>query len=221
MHNYSRFQCDINRQHKSLSLSLNYSQTWELRPPKGLGVSGPIFQVVSFARFGSKNFNVELYTCPCASHYISDRWFPRVSGGVIGNGLAKRSLQTRWSLVRSACEGKVRQSKKCFSLNFTYVVAFCRLDRRFGPTFGVRNSHFSGGRIFKNALRKFESVNSWDWNCVSAIFRWSLLSGGRTDRLDCTNDYSQSSLAHNTPSAFVPGILIDRPCVKSICISRL
>ena len=69
----------------------NYSQTWELRPPKGLGVSGPIFQVVSFARFGSKNFNMELNTCPCASHDISysDRWFSRVSGGV-----AKRSLQT-------------------------------------------------------------------------------------------------------------------------------
>ena len=33
-----------------------YSQTWEIRPPKGLGVSGPIFQVVSFARFCSKNF---------------------------------------------------------------------------------------------------------------------------------------------------------------------
>ena len=87
-----------------------------LRPPKGLGVSGPIFQVVSFARFGSKNFNMELYTCPCASHVISysDRWFSRVSGGV-----AKRSLQTllqtRWSLVRSACEGKVRQSKVFFA----------------------------------------------------------------------------------------------------------
>ena len=66
-----------------------------LRPPKGLGVSGPIFQVVSFARFGSKNFHMELYTCPCASHDISDRWFPRVSGGVIGNDLAKRSLQMR------------------------------------------------------------------------------------------------------------------------------
>ena len=129
---------------------------------------------------------MELYTCPCASHDISDRWFPRVSGGIIDNGLAKRSLQTRWSLVRSACEGKVRQSKKCFSLNFTYVVAFCRLDRRFGPPFGVRNSHFSGGRIFKNALRTFESVNSRNWNCVSAIFRWSLLSGGRKDRFDCT-----------------------------------
>ena len=69
-----------------------YSQTWELRPPKGLGVSGPIFQVVSFARFGSKFFKMELYTCPCAS---DDRWLPHVSGGVIGNDHDKRSLQTR------------------------------------------------------------------------------------------------------------------------------
>ena len=84
------FQADLRKM-----IEAEYSQTWELRPPKGLGVSGPIFQVVSFARFGSKNFHVELYTCPCASHDISDRWFPRVSGGVIGNDLAKRSLQTR------------------------------------------------------------------------------------------------------------------------------
>ena len=68
---------------------VHYSQTWELRPPKGLGVSGPIFQVVSFARFGSKIFNMELYTCPCASHDISDRWLPRVSGGVT-SGACKR-----------------------------------------------------------------------------------------------------------------------------------
>ena len=54
---------------------VQYSQTCELRPPQGLGVSGPIFQVVSaFARFGSKIFNMELYKCPCASHDISDRW---------------------------------------------------------------------------------------------------------------------------------------------------
>ena len=38
-----------------------YSQTCELRPPKGLGISGPISQVVSFARFGSKIFNTELH----------------------------------------------------------------------------------------------------------------------------------------------------------------
>ena len=167
-------------------VSKRYSQTWELRPPKGLGVSGPIFQVVSFARFGSKFFNMELYTCPCAGLNISDRWLPHVSGGVIGNDHDKRSLQTRWSLVWSASEGKVRQTKKCFSLNLTYVVAFLRLNQRFGPTFGVRNSLFSGGRIFKNSVCTFESASRRDWNCVSAIFRWSLLSGGRKDRFDCS-----------------------------------
>ena len=45
-----------------------YSQTCELRPPKGLGISGPISQVVSFARLGSKIFNIESYTCPRTSH---------------------------------------------------------------------------------------------------------------------------------------------------------
>ena len=45
-----------------------YSQTCELRPPKGLGINGPITQVVSFARFGSEIFNMKLYTWPCASH---------------------------------------------------------------------------------------------------------------------------------------------------------
>ena len=42
----------------------NYSQTCELRPPKGLGISGPISQVVSFARLGFNFFNMKLYTCP-------------------------------------------------------------------------------------------------------------------------------------------------------------
>ena len=78
---------------------LYYSQTWELRPPTGLGVSGPIFQVVSFARFGSKNFKYGvvhmLLRARAMTLLISDRWFSRVSGGVIGNDLAKRSLQTQ------------------------------------------------------------------------------------------------------------------------------
>ena len=141
------------------SILFDYSQTWEIQPPKGLGVSGPIFQVVSFARFCSKIFKMELHTCPCASHDISDRWFPRVSGGVIGNDHAKRSLKTRRSRVRSACEGKLGNQKSVFRCNLTYVVAFCRLNRRFEPTVGVRNSHFSGGHIFKNTFRTFESAN--------------------------------------------------------------
>ena len=52
---------------------------------EGTGSKWSYFQVVSFARFGSKIFNMELFTCPCASHDISDRWLPRVSGGVNGH----------------------------------------------------------------------------------------------------------------------------------------
>ena len=58
---------------------------------------------------------MELYTCPCASHDISDQWFPRVSGCVIGNDHAKRSLKMRRSLVRSACEGKLGNQKVFFA----------------------------------------------------------------------------------------------------------
>ena len=72
-----------------------YSQTWELRPPKGLGVSGPISQVVSFARFGSKFFNMELYTWPCESHAISDRWLQRVSGGVTATTMTSGRAASR------------------------------------------------------------------------------------------------------------------------------
>ena len=86
---------------------------------------------------------MELYTCLCASDVISDRWFPRVSGGVIGNDHAKWSLKTRRSLVRSACEGKLGNQKSVFRRNLTHVVAFCRLNRRFGPTVGVRNGGYS------------------------------------------------------------------------------
>ena len=67
------------------------------------------------------------------------------------------SLQTRWSLVRSAYEGKVRQTKSAFRSIWRMWSLFSGLNRRFGPTFGVHNSHFSGGRIFKNAVRTFES----------------------------------------------------------------
>ena len=168
---------------------VNYSQTCELRPPKGLGICGRISQVVSFARLGSKNLNRVVHhgthRAPCASYHHQRSVVPTCMWGRNWQRQCKWSLQTRWSLVRSAFEGKVGRSKKCFSLNLTYVVAFPRLIRSFGPTSGVRNSHFSGGRIFKNALRTFESASWRDWNCMSAIFRWSLLSGGRKDRFDC------------------------------------
>ena len=128
--------------------SLKYSQTWEIRPPKGLGVSDPIFQVVSFARFGSKIFKMELYTCPCASHDISDRWFPRVSGGVIGNDNAKRSLKNA-KIARSEClRRKVRQSKMCFSLQFDACGRFLQVESTLWADFRcpqfafLRWSHF-------------------------------------------------------------------------------
>ena len=141
-----------------------YSQTWELRPPKGLGVSGPIFQVVLFARFGSKNFNMELYTCPCASHDISDRWFPRVSGATtLLNGACKRddrsfgvpakeklhnqksvfrSILRMWSLFAGWIDALGRPSVS--AIRISQVVAFSRthsvhLNPRNGLKLCVRN----------------------------------------------------------------------------------
>ena len=63
-------------------------------------------------------------------------------------------------IARPEClSGKRWTIEKVFFAQLTYVVAFPRLNGSFGPNSGVRNSHFSGGRIFKNALHTFESAN--------------------------------------------------------------
>ena len=139
---------------RSLHISF-YSQTCELRPPKGLGISGPISQVVSFARFGSTIF----YTCPCTSQRHQQSALPTCTRGRNWQRPCQAEL-VNVMIARSEClRRKSWMIEKYFSLNLTYVVAFHRLNRHFGPTSGVRNSHFSGGRNFKNALRTFESAN--------------------------------------------------------------
>ena len=63
-------------------------------------------------------------------------------------------------IARSEClRRKSCTIEKYFSLNLMYVGVFHRLNRHIGPTSGVCNLHFSGGRNFKNALRTFESTN--------------------------------------------------------------
>ena len=141
--------------------------------------------LINFVRFGSKIFNTEFYTCPCQRHQRSV--VPTCTRGRNWQRPCQTEL-VNMMIARLEClRRKSWTIEKYFSLNLTYVVAFHRLNRHFGPTSGVRNSHFSGGRNFKNALRTFESANWRDWNCVSSIFRWSLLSGGCKDRFDCTN----------------------------------
>ena len=138
----------------------SHCQTCELRPPKGLGISGPISQVVSFARFGL--FNTEFYTCPCISQRHQRSVVPTCTRGCIWQRpcQACQAELVNVMVARSEClRRKSWTIEKYFSLNLTYVVAFHRLNRHFGPTSGVRNSHFSGGRNFKNALRTFESAN--------------------------------------------------------------
>ena len=148
-----------------------YCQTWELRPSKGLGVSGPIFQVVSFARFGSK-----VWSCTHAPSWA-------MTSAIGGSHVRQRPCQAELAnamIARSECLRRKSYTikKKCFSLNFTYVVAFCRLNRRFGPTFSVRNSHFSGGRIFKMHSESAEGLKLRVRN-----FRWckpDLTTNGRS-----------------------------------------
>ena len=139
------------------SLVRKYSQTCELRPPKGLGISDPISRVVSFARFGSNIFNTEFYTCPCTSQRHQRSAVPTCTQGRNWQRPCQAEL-VNVTIARSEClRRKSWTIEKYFSLNLMYVVAFHRLNRHFGPTSGVRDSHFSGGRNFKNALRTFES----------------------------------------------------------------
>ena len=142
--------------------------------------------MVSFVKFGSKIFNTEFYTWPCTSQRHQRSAVATCTQGCNWQRPCQAEL-VNVMIARSEClRRKSWTTEKYFSLNLTYLVAFHRLNRHFGPTSGVRNSHFSGGRNFKNALRTFESANWRDWNCVSSISRWSLLSGGRKDRFDCT-----------------------------------
>ena len=124
---------------------------------------------------------MELFIWPCASHWHQQSVVPTCTRG-------QRPWKRSFQRDRRSFEVPAKESRtveNCLSLNLTCEVAFRRLNQPFGPTSGVCISHFSGGRIFKNALCTFESTNWRDWNCVSAIFRWSLLSGGRKERFDC------------------------------------
>ena len=104
-----------------------------------------------------------------------------IRGGITGHGRERLANVDACSIKVA---GKEKFDDRRFSLILMFVVAFLRLNWRYGPTSSVRNSHFSGGCIFKNVLRTFESAIWRDWNWVSAVFRWSLSSGGRKDRFN-------------------------------------
>ena len=87
------------------------------------------------------------------------RWGGGGGGGVTGRNCAKRSLLANAMIVRSESLRRKRWTiEKWYSLNLTYVVTFLSVNWGLWPTSGVCNSHFSGGRTFKNALRRFESA---------------------------------------------------------------
>ena len=80
-------------------------------------------------------------------------------GGINETQLCKACLLANAMIVRSESLRRKRWTiEKWFSLNLTYVVTFLSVNWGLGPTSGVCNSHFSGGRTFKNALRRFESA---------------------------------------------------------------
>ena len=104
---------------------------------------------------------------------------PTRKWGVIGTDRAKQSLQTRWSLVQSACEGTVRQSKKCFFAQFDVCGRFSqvestrRADLRWAQFAFLRWLHFQEGTPYiwihelkglKLCVRNFQVV---------AFVRWS------------------------------------------------
>ena len=78
-----------------------YSQNCELRPPKGLGISGPISQVVPFARL--KNFQNGVVHMALREPLTSAIGSSHVYSGAT---TMKAELPTRSSLFRSACERK-------------------------------------------------------------------------------------------------------------------
>ena len=80
-----------------------YSQACELRPPKGVVLFLRWSHLPGLVQAISNNGVVHMPLCEPPASAISSS-SPRVRSGVFGNELSKRSLQTRWSLVRSACE---------------------------------------------------------------------------------------------------------------------
>ena len=115
-----------------------YSQTCELRPPKGLGICGRISQVmVSFARLGhgSKNLNGVVHHgthhAPAQTIVIRDRQFQHACGGVNGNdnasGACKRRDDERLSGV------PVREKlddRKVFFAQFDVCGCFSQVDSK-------------------------------------------------------------------------------------------
>ena len=121
---------------------------------------------------------------------------------------------------------KLGNQKSVFRCNLTHVVAFCRLNRPFGPTAGVRNSHFSGGRIFKNTSvhlnpriegteivcpqfsgGRFCQVVARTGSTVRSIQNAIFLSGtnGSTCKLDATSSFGCSRSSCSGHRENIPG----------------
>ena len=80
-------------------------------------------------------------------------------------------------IPRSEClRRKVRQSKKCFSLEFDACGRFLQVESTLWADHRCPQFAFLRWSQFQERtplLRSFESANWRDWNCVSAFVRWS------------------------------------------------
>ena len=70
--------------------------------------------------------------------------------------LLKQKLDHIKDVVEKTIEKKMKGGSRAHCHKCSL---FAGLNRHSGPTSGVRNLYFSGGRIFKNALSMFESAN--------------------------------------------------------------
>ena len=121
--------------------TMMYSETCELRPPNGLGISGPISQVVSFARFGSKIFNMKLYTgMTCVSHQHQRSVVPTCTRGRSWQRPCKRDDCSFGVPAKEKLDNQKSVFRSIWH-NY-YVVAFRRLNRRLGrpPVYTIRIS---------------------------------------------------------------------------------
>ena len=158
-------------------LPSKYSQTCKLRPPKGLGRSGPISQVVSFARLGFKFFNMELYTCPCASHCHQRLVVPTCTWGRNWQRPCQEDLANAMIARPECLRGKSWTIEKVFFAQFDVCGRFSQVESKFWadlrcPQFAfLRWSHFQERtpsicelKGLKLRVRNFQVVSFLRWS---------------------------------------------------------
>ena len=195
-----------------LEISIQIQSNLWIRPPKGLGVCGPISPVVSFARFGSKNFNMKLYTCPRASHRHQPSAVPTCTRGRNWQRPRQEEL-TNANIARLEC--LCRKSwwmEKVFFAQFDACGRFSQVESTLWadlrcPQFAfLRWSHFQESTPYiwipelkglKVRVRNFQVVAFVRWSQGqvrlyqkprSLYWKWSKLTFSETFKKTKSND---------------------------------